>query len=103
MGRGHVPGPSATWLAFALAACGSESAAPVADAGAHVSESFSLLTYNVAGLPEGISASHPAKNTPLIGPLLNDYEIVEVQEDFAYHAQLIASSTHPYQTTPDQP
>ena len=35
-----------------------------ADAGA-----FSLLTYNVAGLPDAISPSHPATNMPLIGPL----------------------------------
>jgi hypothetical protein len=50
--------------------------------------SFRLLTYNVAGLPEGISASHPLTNLPLIGKLLGDYDLVLVQEDFAYPEEL---------------
>src|SRR5688572_5820705 len=41
-----------------------------------------FLTYNVAGLPEGVSKSHPAANTPLMSPLLNDFDLVVVQEDF---------------------
>lgn len=47
-----------------------------------------LLTYNVAGLPEGISASHPSANMSRIGELLNEYDIALVQEDFAYSAEL---------------
>ncbi len=43
-----------------------------------------LLTYNVAGLPEGMSLSHPVANLPVIGKLLNRYDLAVVQEDFAY-------------------
>lgn len=56
------------------------------------------LTYNVAGLPEGLSRSDPARNTPLISPKLNAYDLVLVQEDFTYHDLLIASVTHPYRS-----
>ncbi|GGS67854.1 hypothetical protein GCM10010206_32840 [Streptomyces cinerochromogenes] len=59
---------------------------------------FSVLTYNVAGLPEGLSSSHPATNTPLISPRLAGYDIVNVQEDFNYHAALYAGDHHPYRT-----
>jgi endonuclease/exonuclease/phosphatase family metal-dependent hydrolase len=60
--------------------------------------SFTVLTYNVAGLPEGISGSRPAALTPLISPLLNDYDIVNVQEDFNYHHLLIKDVRHPYKS-----
>ncbi len=52
---------------------------------------FRLVTYNVAGLPEGISASHPQVNMPRIGRLLADYDVVLVQEDFAYARELRAA------------
>jgi hypothetical protein len=45
---------------------------------------FELLTYNVAGLPEGISRSRPLTNLPLIAERLGRYDIALVQEDFAY-------------------
>jgi endonuclease/exonuclease/phosphatase family metal-dependent hydrolase len=61
---------------------------------------FSLLTYNVAGLPQGVSASNPEKNIPLISPLLNQFDLALVQEDFYYHEQLRAQAQHPYQSTP---
>jgi len=62
--------------------------------------SFSLLTYNVAGLPQGISSSNPTDNIPQISPRLNDYDVVVVQEDFAFHDQLIADAEHPHQSEP---
>lgn len=61
---------------------------------------FKVVTYNVAGLPEGISKLEPAKNAPLISPKLNPYELVVVQEDFSYHSDLVSASTHPNQSTP---
>jgi endonuclease/exonuclease/phosphatase family metal-dependent hydrolase len=61
---------------------------------------FKVLTYNVAGLPEGISKSDPATNSPLISPKLNPYDLVVVQEDFSYHAELVSAATHPNQSTP---
>jgi hypothetical protein len=35
------------------------------------SGTFLALTYNVAGLPEGLSSSMPERFTPMIGPKLN--------------------------------
>lgn len=43
---------------------------------------FTMLTYNVAGLPEGMSSSHPEVNMSQIGPLLNAYDLVITQEDW---------------------
>ncbi len=63
--------------------------------------SLDVLTYNVAGLPERISSSHPLTNHPQISPLLNAYDLVAVQEDFAYHALLVQDLTFPYQSVKD--
>ncbi|KAG6835962.1 hypothetical protein H0H93_012828 [Arthromyces matolae] len=67
-------------------------------AAAQTSGSFSLLTYNVAGLPELLSSGNPVVDTPLISPRLKPYNIINVQEDFNYHADLYASDTHAYRT-----
>lgn len=77
------------------------------------SGSFLALTYNVAGLPEGLSSSQPQRFMPLIGPLLNRYDLVLLQETWltpdpnpfqgllrGYHEILIASSQHPYKSEP---
>ena len=62
------------------------------------SKTFTVLQYNVAGLPEGLSSGNPSANTVLISPKLNDYDICSVDEDFAYHDQLISKVTSPYLT-----
>jgi endonuclease/exonuclease/phosphatase family metal-dependent hydrolase len=67
-------------------------------AAAATSGTFNVLTYNVAGLPEGLSSGNPETNTPLISPRLAAYDIVNVQEDFNYHAALYAGDNHPYRT-----
>lgn len=109
------------------AAAGSGGSAPESDAGLdddagalpgepEGSGELVALTYNVAGLPEGLSSSMPLEYTPLIAPLLNDYDLVFLQESWqtpdpnpvfplrVYHEILVAASTHPYQTVPaDQP
>ena len=60
---------------------------------------FSTLTYNVAGLLEPFSGSNPVENTPSISCLIRDYDIVEVQEDFNYHAALYDScDDHPFRS-----
>lgn len=72
---------------------------------------FSVLTYNVAGLPQEVSKENPKKHLPLISPLLNAYDVVLTQEDFDwwqsaaaaldftnYHTRLRAEATHPYRT-----
>lgn len=62
--------------------------------------SFSLLIYNIAGLPWVVSSSSPVENIPQIGPFLNKYDIVLLQEDFWYHDTLIPKITLPYQSEP---
>jgi len=74
---------------------------------------FSLLSYNVAGLPAEISKEHPDVNIPKISPHLDDYDVVMTQEDFDwwkpggladgldfnhYHERLQADAHHEYQT-----
>jgi endonuclease/exonuclease/phosphatase family metal-dependent hydrolase len=59
-----------------------------------------LLTYNVAGLPEGLSESRPTVNLPLIGKLLNRYDLALVQEDFAYPLMLRQAILHAHGSPP---
>ncbi|MEZ5323300.1 MAG: endonuclease/exonuclease/phosphatase family protein [Microthrixaceae bacterium] len=66
------------------------------------------LTYNVAGLPEALSGSNPETNTQLIGPRLNDFDLVLLQETWktpepnplapirVYYEILQAQSTHKF-------
>lgn len=60
--------------------------------------SLTVLTYNVAGLPAFLSSGNPAENTAAISPLLNDYDVVVVQEDFSYHDDLVSGLNHSYQS-----
>jgi endonuclease/exonuclease/phosphatase family metal-dependent hydrolase len=62
------------------------------------SGSFSMLSYNVAGLPDILSSGNPAENTHDIGRLVRTYDVVHVQEDFNYHATLYANDNHAYRT-----
>lgn len=102
-------------VAILAASCSSDSSKSSSD-GAGTGASgreveFELLTYNVAGLPEVLSGSEPSVNTELIGPLLNDYDVVLVQESWrtpddnptdlrTYHEILEAASTHEQQSVP---
>ncbi|MFF4209336.1 jacalin-like lectin [Streptomyces sp. NPDC001796] len=86
-------------LAAATAAVGgltvTAPTAAAADSG-----TFNVLSYNVAGLPEGISSAPTPRqsSTTTIGSRLGPYDIVQVQEDFNYHAYLYAADSHPYRT-----
>ncbi|SFW78078.1 hypothetical protein SAMN04489730_4436 [Amycolatopsis australiensis] len=64
------------------------------------SGTLSVLTYNVAGLPDGISGapSPRAPSTTAIGARAGACALVHVQEDFDYHANLYAADRHPYRT-----
>ncbi|MCZ7536456.1 MAG: hypothetical protein M5T61_11460 [Acidimicrobiia bacterium] len=75
---------------------------------------LSMLTYNVAGLPQGLSGSNPQEYMPLIGPKLNDYDLVVTQEDFAtpdpnplplgfFHEVLVRTTGHEYKSAPMVP
>ncbi|MFJ3231165.1 endonuclease/exonuclease/phosphatase family protein [Streptomyces sp. NPDC086787] len=67
------------------------------------SGTFSVLSYNVAGLPEPLSGSEPATNTKIISKRINPYDVVNVQEDFAYDDDLDKFDEHPYRTKPSVP
>jgi endonuclease/exonuclease/phosphatase family metal-dependent hydrolase len=45
---------------------------------------FNVVTYNVAGMPEGLSRVHPLDTLPLVGERLGKYDLALVQEDYAY-------------------
>lgn len=81
---------------------------------------FTALSYNVAGLPDALSGSEPATNSVLISPLLNRYDLVLLQEDWAdplaqarqagligdevprlgYHDQVVGDADHRYRSEP---
>ncbi|MEV7392967.1 MULTISPECIES: jacalin-like lectin [unclassified Streptomyces] len=86
-------------LAAAVAALGGLTATAT-PAAAATGGTFSVLTYNVAGLPEGLSSAPTPRDTSTteIGKRIAPYDIVNVQEDFNYHAYLYATDTHPYRT-----
>ena len=60
---------------------------------------FSVLSINVAGLPALLSSSNPSVYTKQMSEKLNNYDIVNTQEDFAYHNDLVSKLTLPYQTS----
>jgi endonuclease/exonuclease/phosphatase family metal-dependent hydrolase len=82
-------------LATAVSTVVSPAAARAADGG-----SFSVLAYNVAGLPEAISSAPTPRDpaTTAIGQRIGPYDVVHVEEDFTYHAKLYAADQHPYRT-----
>src|SRR6476620_11247901 len=87
-------------LAAATAALGGLTATAPTSAAAD-SGTFSVLSYNVAGLPEIISSASTPRDTSTtaIGQRLGPYDIVHVEEDFNYHSYLYAGdTTHAYRT-----
>ncbi|MEV7094593.1 jacalin-like lectin [Amycolatopsis sp. NPDC051045] len=82
-------------LVTAVSTVVSPAAAHAADGG-----SFSVLAYNVAGLPESISSAPTPRDpaTTAIGQRIGPYDVVHVEEDFNYHAKLYAADQHPYRT-----
>lgn len=59
---------------------------------------FSVITYNVAGLPQLISKSFPSQNLPFIGRKLNSFSLALVQEDFFYPQKLRKPLIYPFRT-----
>ncbi len=62
--------------------------------------SFTLLTYNIHGLPDEVTNFETERNMGIISPLLNEYDLVLLQEDFTYHAVVIGKSNHQHQLGP---
>ncbi|MER6186220.1 jacalin-like lectin [Streptomyces sp. NPDC001652] len=87
-------------LTTAAAVLGGLTAAAPSAAAAD-SGTFSVLSYNVAGLPEAISSAPTPREsaTTAIGGRIAPYDIVHAQEDFNYHAHLYAADTaHAHRT-----
>ncbi|EPE25404.1 DNase I-like protein [Glarea lozoyensis ATCC 20868] len=65
---------------------------------------FNILSFNVAGLPAILNGNEvsgdKATNAGTIGKLFSkyDYDVINMQEDFAFHAYIYATDTHPYRT-----
>jgi hypothetical protein len=65
---------------------------------------FNVITFNVAGLPAILNGNEvpgdKTINTARMGQLLTQYNIslINVQEDFNFHATLYANDKHPYRT-----
>lgn len=90
-------------LVVAMAACSSDGGADDAPAARPApSGSFRSLTYNVAGLPQGINPDQfPERNQPLMSPLLNGYDVVLLQEDFGFYTDLLrADADHEHRSQP---
>ncbi|MFI8089781.1 jacalin-like lectin [Streptomyces sp. NPDC086080] len=88
-------------LAAAAVTLGSLTAA-APSASAADSGTFSVLSYNVAGLPGSLSSAPTPRDsgTTEIGRRIAPYDIVHVQEDFNYHARLYAADTAHAHRTP---
>ncbi|WP_037303723.1 jacalin-like lectin [Amycolatopsis orientalis] len=87
-------------LFFVLASALLLTAGVPAAAEAAPSGTFSVLTYNIAGLPESLSSAPTPREpaTRAIGGRIGPYDVVHVQEDFNYHATLYAADGHPHRT-----
>ncbi|KAG1708875.1 hypothetical protein DVH05_022507 [Phytophthora capsici] len=59
---------------------------------------FSVMCYNVAGLPAIISSGNPSVYSVDMGKRIGDWDIVNVQEDFNYHAKLYSENKHEHRT-----
>ncbi|POM59278.1 hypothetical protein PHPALM_32020 [Phytophthora palmivora] len=59
---------------------------------------FSVLCYNVAGLPAILSSGNPEVYSVEMGKRISKWDIVNVQEDFNYHAYLYEKNTQKYRT-----
>lgn len=82
------------FVMLAVAACGGPEPTPeLPSEGA-----FRMLTYNVHGLPDALSNTErpTAERMERISPLLEDYDVVGLQEDFdeVNHALLVGDTTH---------
>jgi Ricin-type beta-trefoil lectin domain/Jacalin-like lectin domain len=63
------------------------------------SGSFSTLAYNVAGIPFEYSGANATLHTPIISCYIRPFSIVNVQEDFNWHADLYNDcDNHLYRT-----
>ncbi len=62
--------------------------------------SLNLLTYNIAGLPQVISSAKTprAESIRAIGLKVDQFDLINVQEDFHYNVDLYQYNQHPFRT-----
>lgn len=89
-------GSLAPAVLLALITLGVGSGVAGAPAAGTTERSLRVVTYNVAGLPEGISGSRPVRNLPQIGARLHEFDLALIQEDFAYGELLRSRMKLPY-------
>jgi hypothetical protein len=61
---------------------------------------LNVVTYNVAGLPRGLSNVYAQVNLPIIGSLVSKFDLALVQQDFAYPELLRQRLRLPYRSAP---
>ena len=61
---------------------------------------ISILTYNIAGLPQRISSAKTLRSSSIaeIGAKIEPFDIVNVQEDFNYNTAFYSDNQHPFRT-----
>lgn len=92
-----APGVRRAGRAAALALAAGLAGAPAhADApAAPGAVELRIVTYNTHGLPAWIAGDDPERRFPLIGRLLDAYDLAVVQEDFYFHELLLGAITLP--------
>lgn len=55
---------------------------------------LAVLSYNTHGLPAWVAGDEPAERVPRIGALVDRYDVVLLQEDFAHHERLAEATSH---------
>lgn len=81
---------------------GTETSSSTSASAAATSSSGTILvaSYNVAGLPQLINSAHSERvsSSKSIGERINIFDIVNMQEDFNYHAYIYSTDDHKYRT-----
>ncbi|KAI9993605.1 hypothetical protein PInf_015890 [Phytophthora infestans] len=57
------------------------------------------MSINVAGIPEFLSSGNPLENSVEIGRRISNWDVVNVQEDFNYHAYVYSMNSHLHRTS----
>ena len=81
--------------ALALAACFAAQRAYAEPSSAPGTVELRVVTYNTHGLPAWIAGDDPERRFPVIGRLLDAYDLAVVQEDFYHHELLLGAITLP--------
>jgi endonuclease/exonuclease/phosphatase (EEP) superfamily protein YafD len=81
--------------ALALVACVAAARAHAEPSSAPGAVELRVVTYNTHGLPAWIAGDDPERRFPLIGRLLDAYDLAVVQEDFYHHELLLGAITLP--------